>query len=268
MITEIELQKICQIVRDVGDYQVSHQHKIGSISQKSPKEFVSEVDKNSETMLREKLSHVLPEAGFHGEEFGKTGSQEIRWIVDPLDGTTNYVNKLPYYAISVALYQNEHALLGVVYQPATGNLWSAIDGGEFMFNNMPAVVKDKSSYSLSSGIISTGFPYRSPDLRKSFYDALDFCLLESSGVRRMGSAALDLCYQAMGCYVGFFETDLEPYDIAASMMFVRMLGFNICSESGLDYKMGESRLFISSIGVDADRFTKGILESYASSLSS
>ena len=71
----------------------------------------------------------------------------------------------------------------------------------------------------------------------------------------MGSAALDLCYQAMGSYVGFFETDLEPYDIAASMMFVRMLGFNICSENG-EYKMGESRLFISSIGVDADRFAQ------------
>jgi myo-inositol-1(or 4)-monophosphatase len=271
MVDENILSAVYKLMEKVADFQLEQQGRAVNIEIKSPKQFVSEVDKQSEMMLKAGLSKILPSAGFFGEETGREGPQCLRWIVDPLDGTTNYLNGLPVYAISVALYQNAEALLGVVYQPATGDQWAAIKDGQFLFNNMPIKSLRSSEVSKSCsvrGLVSTGFPYRSPDLRQSFYGALDYALNVSSGVRRMGSAALDLCHLAMGHYHAFFETDLEPYDVAAGLMFCEIQKISVHSEVLGGYEMGKNRLLILHNGTLDLLFDEKIRSFYSESLPS
>lgn len=260
-------KQIKTLLEKVGRYQREHQKDGLGFEEKNKAEFVTQIDRDSEEMIKQGLSKILPEAGFYGEELGRSGNQSLRWIVDPIDGTTNYLSGLDYYAISIALYDRDQGLFGMVYQPANRRSW-ALDNDLFFVNDVVveiAALEKTRQLQLSQSLVSTGFPYRSQSLRKPFSKAVDYCLDRSRGIRRFGSAALDLCHMATGSYGGFFESDLQPYDIAASLLFIKKAGARIGSESGASYDMEKNKLLITCY--DDNSFLKDIAEIYRPFLS-
>lgn len=240
------LAQVEMLLRETGRYQLSefrHQPPGGG-DEKTAREFVSEVDINSEQMLIKGLKKLIPEAGFYGEETGQTGNQDLVWIIDPLDGTTNYLSGVDQFSISVALVENSQPILGVVYKPWSQDMFSAIKGYDFQHNgNVTQAVSPK--IGLEQALIGTGFPYRSPDLAEAFFSAAELVLYASRGIRRMGSAALDLSYLGAGYFQGFWESDLQPYDVAAALLFLQLQGCQVTNEHGQPYNMFTDRLLIA-----------------------
>ena len=214
------LEKVISLVKEVGEFQMKHfrSEQTGFGEEKIEKEFVSFVDVESEKMLRTSLLSFLPESGFYGEET-QADRKPTEWIVDPIDGTTNYLSGLAQFSISVALYKNGQPMLGVVYQPATGDLFSAIKS-KGLYHNGKRCRKVDQNLTIENALIGTGFPYRSKDMQKNFFACAQEVLNKSRGIRRMGSAALDLSYLAAGYIQGFWESDLQPYDVAAALLFL------------------------------------------------
>lgn len=241
------LNQVIDLAKQVAVYQMEHFRTMppGSGDEKLAREFVSDVDTTSERMLIDGLSKLLPEAGFHGEETGERGSHECRWIIDPLDGTTNFLSGLDQFCISIALQHHDDCQLGLVIRPASGEIFSACRGGGLQHNGSPIAPSDK-HLPLSSALIGTGFPYRSPDLADVFFSCAKETLYKSRGLRRFGSAALDLSYVAAGYLQGFWESDLQPYDVAAALLFLQEAGCITTNEQGEDYRMGDDRILVTA----------------------
>lgn len=236
-------------VQQVATYQMENFRKLppGSGTTKIAREYVSEVDLTSERMLIDGLAKLLPEAGFHGEESGRKGQFPCRWIIDPLDGTTNYLSGLEQFSISVALYNENRCELGVVLRPASQEIFSASRGHGLLHNGVTAKPL-MTDLPLSAALIGTGFPYRSPDLATPFFTCAREVLYASRGLRRFGSAALDLCYVATGQLQGFWESDLQPYDVAAGLLFLEESGCLTSNEKGLPYRLEEDRVLVCAPG--------------------
>lgn len=240
------LAAVQQLLRQVGTYQLQQFRtmSVGAGDEKLKREFVSEVDINSEKLLISELSQLVPSAGFYGEETGKQGNQKLVWVIDPLDGTTNFLSGLDQFSISVALVENEKTVLGVVYKPASDEFFSASSSQSFQHNEItPSLVSN--DLSLSQALIGTGFPYRSPDLSKAFFPAAESILYASRGIRRFGSAALDLSYLAAGYLQGFWESDLQPYDVAATLLFLEVRGCLVTNEFGQPFNMFSDRIMVA-----------------------
>lgn len=239
------LDEVVKLVGHVADLQMKHfrSQPPGSGHEKQARELVSEVDLMSERMLIEGLTKLLPEAGLLAEETGTQGPAGYRWIIDPLDGTTNYLSGLEQFSISVALYSDDCCELGVVMRPASRELFSAArDKG--LWHNGHFVVPPPRDLPLSAALIGTGFPYRSPDLADPFFACAREVLYVSRGLRRFGSAALDLSYLATGQFQGFWESDLQPYDVAAALLFLQEVGCRITNQAGRPYRMGRDRILV------------------------
>lgn len=238
------LSAVCALVRQVGSYQLAHFRTRPSThgDEKQPREYVSEVDLESEEQLRYGLRKILPGTGFYGEESGSQGDDQLRWIVDPLDGTTNFLSGLDQFAISVALEQAGQVQLGVVYRPASQDIYTALRGHGFRHNDR--LCGQVSGGSLRQALIGTGFPFRSPDLARHFFSCAEDILYRCRGIRRCGSAALDLCYVAAGYLQGFWETDLEAYDVAAALLFLETSGCQITNQRGESYSPYRDRVMI------------------------
>lgn len=241
------LNQVIDLAKLVSAYQMEHFRTMppGSGDEKLTREFVSEVDMTSERMLIDGLSKLLPEAGFLGEETGESGNHECRWVIDPLDGTTNFLSGLDQFSISIALQHHDDCQLGLVIRPASGEIFSALRGGGLQRNGSPIAPPDR-LLPLSSALIGTGFPYRSPDLADTFFSCAKEALYKSRGLRRFGSAALDLCYVASGYLQGFWESDLQPYDVAAALLFLQESGCITTNELGEDYRMGHDRILVTA----------------------
>ncbi len=239
------LEKVVSVVKDVADFQLKHFRAMpsGSTDVKSLRETVSFVDVESEKMLYAGLMPLLPESGFYGEESGKSGSQDLMWVVDPLDGTTNFLSGLDHFSISVALVDHGESVLGVVMKPFSGEVFSAFSGGGVRYNGELRELKDFDP-EVSESLFMTGFPYRSPDVAKGFFKTASEVLLLGRGIRRSGSAALDVAHLSMGWLQGFWETDLQPYDIAAGLVMLRENGALVSNESGKPYNMFTDKLMI------------------------
>ncbi|MDB9741308.1 inositol monophosphatase [Akkermansiaceae bacterium] len=239
-------QQVIDSIREVGKFQLTHFRKVSSdaVDMKAAKETVSFVDVESEKLLKSALKKILPEAGFLGEELGSEGDQNFLWIVDPIDGTTNYLNGLDHFSISVALVKEGIPIYGVVYQPYTDEYLSATKGQGAMRNGEPISL---SNLELTSqhALFCTGFPYRSEDLNDAFFEAANQVLRLGRGMRRTGSAALDLAYLGMGWYGGFWESDLQPYDVAAAMVMMNEAGLSITNHLGEPYNMFEHRMMVA-----------------------
>lgn len=194
-------------------------------------DFVSYVDKGSEKMLVDKLSIILPEAGFIAEE-GTSSKKGLKynWVIDPLDGTTNFVHGVHPYAISVALTENDIPVVGVVYEVGGEEVFTAWKNGGAWFNDKPVRVSD--ARLLSDSLVATGFPYsyfgRLSNYMKSF---THFCKT-THGIRRLGAASVDLAYVACGRFEAFYEYGLKPWDIAAGILLVREAGGRVSDFSG------------------------------------
>ena len=199
------------------------QFDISKMERKGFNDLVSYVDKQAEQQLVEGLQKLLPEAGFITEE-GTSSVQkdEYNWIIDPLDGTTNFIHGLPVYSISVALLQREELVLGVVHELNQDECFHAVKGGGAFCNQERISVSQVGS--LADSLIATGFPYHDFNKMQNYLQVLGRFMQHSHGVRRLGSAAVDLAYVAAGRFEGFFEFNLNPWDVAGGALIVQEAG--------------------------------------------
>jgi myo-inositol-1(or 4)-monophosphatase len=190
---------------------------------KSAKDIVTETDKKVEAFLVKAILERYPDHGVLGEEYGAVQAKsQFRWIIDPIDGTTSFVHRLPFYSISIALEKAGELVLGVVYAPATGQLFYAEKGnGAFMDEN-PIHVSD--TLTLDNAVMATGFACLRAGLETNNIPIFNEIVPKLRDIRRFGSAALDLCYTALGSLDGFWEMNLNIYDIAAGTVILREAG--------------------------------------------
>ena len=195
------------------------------VTHKGPNDFVSEVDQMAEAAIIETLLTAYPGHGILAEESGRAhGAQnsEFVWIIDPLDGTTNFLHGLPMYSVSIALAWRGVVQQAVVYDPNRNDLFYASRGRGAFLNDKRLRVSKRTR--LADSLIGTGFPYRRGDNLQRYMLLLETVMQACAGVRRPGSAALDLCYVAAGWYDGFFETGLSPWDMAAGSLVITEAG--------------------------------------------
>ena len=196
--------------------------KIGS---KGPNDYVSEVDRAAEEAIIGTLLEAYPGHGILAEESGRAHgakNSEYVWIIDPLDGTTNFLHGFPVYAVSIALAHRGQVQQAVVYDPTRNDLFFASKGRGAFLNDRRLRVSKRTR--LADSLIGTGFPFRKGDNFKRYVKMFEEVMQSCSGVRRPGAAALDLCYVAAGYYDGFFETGLSPWDIAAGSLMITEAG--------------------------------------------
>lgn len=192
---------------------------------------VSYVDKESEKKLVTTLAKVLPGSGFIGEEGTAIESKNgYRWIIDPLDGTTNFTHSLPPFAISIGLSFHDKMVLGIIYEVNRREMFHTVEGSAAYCNNKEIHVSPVAS--LQESLLATGFPYYEFEKMDAYLKIISSFLKESHGVRRLGSAATDLAYVACGRFEGFFEYNLNAWDVAAGTFLVQQAGGIVTDFSG------------------------------------
>lgn len=199
---------------------------------------VSYVDKEAERMLVSRLGEILPEAGFVTEEGTvKTSTDKTyNWIIDPLDGTTNFLHSMPIFAISVGLVRNNRCILGVVHEMNRNECFHAIEGCPAYCND--TVIQVSGVASLKESLLATGFPYYHLDKKEEYLEIIRVFLDKTHGIRRLGSAAIDLAYVACGRMDGFFEYNLNSWDVAGGVLIVEQAGGVVT-----DFKGGDDYLY-------------------------
>lgn len=210
------------------------------VSDKGVNQLVSYVDLEAEKQLVRDLGIILPEAGFITEEnTSDKGKAEYNWIIDPLDGTTNFIHSVPVYSISVALAKGDELLAGVVYEIGRKELFAAWKGGGAWCNGGRIKVSEESR--LQKSLMATGFPYYDFEQMDAYIDTLKHLMKSTHGLRRLGSAAVDLAYVACGRFEGFFEYGLNPWDVAAGCLLVQEAGGKVSDfKGGKDFVFGRS----------------------------
>jgi myo-inositol-1(or 4)-monophosphatase len=194
-----------------------------NVTRKARIDLVTETDVAVEKQLKTSLAKILPEAGFLAEEgSGSTRPGKLTWIVDPVDGTTNFAHAFPFVCVSVALWREDKIVLGVIHAPVLGELFWASHGQGAFLNGEPIEVSGTTT--LVDSLVATGFPYDIELHIEGIMANLRRVLLASQGFRRPGAAALDLAYVACGRFDGFYESDLKPWDIAAGWLIVEEAG--------------------------------------------
>ncbi|MFC5271042.1 inositol monophosphatase family protein [Adhaeribacter terreus] len=228
----MNLENLCKQVvsetRCVGAFirEEGQKFDASKIEHKGFNDLVSYVDKEAEKQLVDALKKLLPEAGFITEEGTESTRKEIyNWIIDPLDGTTNFMHALPVFSISVALMQGNEIVLGVIYEINRDETFSAWKNGGAFLNNKP--IKVSKAEKLADSLVATGFPYTTFGKMQDYLKILGAFMAKSHGVRRLGSAAVDLAYVACGRFEGFFEFNLNAWDVAAGVLIVREAGGNV-----------------------------------------
>ena len=207
------------MIRDFGEVEQLQ------VSRKGPADFVSTADHRAEQTLRVELAKGRPDYGFLMEESGAAqgaADETSRWIVDPLDGTTNFLHGVPHFAISIAAEQHGQLVAGVVYQPLTDELYWAEKGQGAFLNDRRLRVSARQR--LEAALLSTGAPFKGHGDTETFLAELESLMPRIAGIRRFGSASLDLAYVAAGRYDGFWERDLNPWDVAGGIVLVREAG--------------------------------------------
>lgn len=206
------------LVRDFGEVEQLQ------VSKKGPSDFVSNADLRAETILYEELSAAKPDIAFLMEELGVKGDPKAtrRWIVDPLDGTLNFLHALPHFAISIALEEEGEITAGIVYDPIKDEMFWAANGDGAFLNSRRLRVSSRSK--METALFATGIPWASRNDHATFSKQLAAIMPKVAGIRRWGVASLDLAYVAAGRFDGFWESQLLPWDIAAGIILVREAG--------------------------------------------
>jgi myo-inositol-1(or 4)-monophosphatase len=214
------------LLRDFGEVEQLQ------VSIKGPGEFVSTADLRAERILKAELLRAHPGYGLLFEEGGETlgADGRHRWIVDPLDGTTNFLHGIPHFAISIALERDGEIVAGIVYEPTRDEMFAAEKGQGAFVNDRRLRVSARRQ--LAEAVVGTGMPYRTHGDQEGYLDTLAAVMAATSGVRRMGAGALDLAYVAAGRFDGFWEFGLKPWDIAAGMLLVREAGGYVSDLAG------------------------------------
>lgn len=240
-----------RVARDAGRLLRDRVGTRIDIDYKGSINIVTDVDLASEKLIREAISTYYPRHEILAEESGLSESgSEYRWIVDPLDGTTNYAHGYPFFCVSIALECNGEVVLGVVYDPIRDELFSAERGGGAALNNRPIHVSKTAD--LMQGLLSTGFPY---DIKTSKLTNLDHWAnfaMNAQALRRDGAAALDLCYVASGRFDGFWELRLSPWDTAAGALIVTEASGRVTNFTGAPFSNYKPEV-VASNGLIHDR---------------
>lgn len=232
-------EQVIVAVNKVSDFILSEIGKLhhNDVKTKALNSLVTYVDKTSEELLVNALKSIIPEAAFHTEEDTVAVSEgDWQWIIDPLDGTTNFIHQVPVFAISVGLKYKGEIVLGVVKELnrnecfyATKNKGAYLNGKKISVSHTPQ---------LSDSLVATGFPYYDYDRLENYLEVLKVLMTSTRGIRRMGSAAVDLCYTACGRFDMYFEYSLSPWDVAAGALIVKEAGGFVS-----DFKGGEHWLY-------------------------
>jgi myo-inositol-1(or 4)-monophosphatase len=233
----MDYKALCDATIEIAMEAGSYIHgRIKSISMsavevKGKHNFVTEVDKTAEAMIINKLNHLVNNAGFIAEEgTSQTRGERYNWIIDPLDGTTNFIHGAPPVAVSIALVEDNIPILGVVYEIWMKEVFYAWKGSVAYLNGNEIRVSDTAD--VKDSLIATGFPYHNFNRMQGFMNSIDYFFNNTHGVRRLGSAATDLAYVACGRYDGFYEYNLSPWDVAAGAIIVTQAGGKISDFSG------------------------------------
>lgn len=250
---------VIELSKSIGDWMFEERKRFSEdkVESKTFNNLVSYVDKESERRFVDGLNQILPVAGILGEEGVDNTDidQEFLWIIDPLDGTTNFVHGIPAYCTSVALKHNNEVVLGVIYEPNRKECFYAYENGGAYLNGAPINVTKTED--LSGTLLATGFPYDYFDKMESYMELLKHLMRNSRGIRRIGAAALDMCYVATGRFDAFFELALQPWDVAAGSIIIKEAGgVTTDFEGGTDYIFGKS--IVSSNGAIQQTLLKTI----------
>lgn len=212
--------------RAAGDFIMRHYQQADQLKVKTKQasDFVSEVDRAAEAIIIDRLRNAYPHHAILAEESGEQGdpSQGIQWIIDPLDGTTNFLHRFPQFAVSIAARDRGELEIGVVYNPFTQELFTAKRGSGAQLDGRKIRVSQTSK--LENSLIGTGLPFRREEAIEKYLPLLQEVMLNTAGVRRPGAASLDLAFLAAGRLDGFWELGLKPWDMAAGALLIREAG--------------------------------------------
>ena len=222
----------------------------GTISEKTKNDLVSIADQESEAAIRKVLAFHFPQYGFVGEESEATGDAERRWIVDPLDGTLNFIQGFPHWCVSVALWDAEGPVTGCVLDPLKGDCFAATRGMGATWNGNPMRVSEQAG--LDSAFLAVGFAYQLGERFPRFLEAFTKVFPRAKGLRRAGAAALDLAHTAAGIFDGFFEMGLKPWDMAAGALLVTEAGGRVSDWEGDDTWFATGSVIAGAPGVHQD----------------
>ena len=248
------LATAAEIVLRAGDIQMSRRESGFHIDKKGTIDLVTEVDLECEHMCRAVVAERFPGHDVLAEELSsgptEPASARYRWVFDPLDGTTNYAHGLPVFCSSLALELDGEAQVGAIYDPTRRELFTAERGVGAFLNGAPLRVSGASS--LLNSLLVTGFPYDVHQELRSLVDLFAAFLGRARGVRRLGSAALDLCYVASGRFDGFWEQRLKPWDVAAGALILREAGGRVTGMNGLPFDPAAGHLVASNGVIHAE----------------
>jgi len=239
------LNRAVELAREAGELQRARLWTALKIEHKGTIDLVTEVDKASEALLVGGLQQTFPEHDFLAEEndYGSRGASH-KWIIDPLDGTTNFAHGFPWFAVSMALEIDGEVCLGIIYHPMMNELFCAVKGEGAELNGTRLQVSKRAP--LQNCLLATGFPYDSAtDRENNFVHFINF-QMSCRGIRRAGAAALDLAYVAAGRIDGFWESKLKPWDVAAGGLLVREAGGRVTAFDGADYSVYKHRIVASN----------------------
>jgi myo-inositol-1(or 4)-monophosphatase len=234
-----------EIAREAGIFLKNKLHSVHTIDYKGEINLVTEVDKISEEMITSKITTLFPDHDILSEEFTHTNrGSDFRWIIDPLDGTTNYAHGYPFFCVSIALERLSTMIVGIVYDPMLNEMFVAEKGKGAFLNDREIHVSN--TRGVIKGLLATGFPY---DIREDSHNNLNYfnkMILKAQAIRRAGSAALDLAYVAAGRFDGFWELKLNPWDIAAGWLLIEEAGGIVTDMGGNDYYLESSSILASN----------------------
>jgi len=234
-----------EIAREAGIFLKDKLNSAHTINYKGDINLVTEVDKISEEMITSKIKALFPDHDILAEEFTDINSgSDFRWIIDPLDGTTNYIHGFPFFCVSLALERLNTMVVGIVYDPILDEMFVAEKGKGAFLNEIEIHVSNTNS--IIKSLLATGFPY---DIQKDNDNNLNYfneMILKAQAIRRAGSASLDLAYVAAGRFDGFWELKLNPWDIAAGWLLVEEAGGLVTDIGGRDYYLESSSILASN----------------------
>jgi myo-inositol-1(or 4)-monophosphatase len=249
---EAQREACSAAARAGGSILLGHFRKLdpASVSEKSKNDLVSIADRESEAVIKAELARRFPEYSFLGEETGASGDNPTGWIVDPLDGTLNFVQGFPHWCVSVGLWDEQGGVAGAIFDPLREDLFVATRGEGATWNGQP--IRVSAQPGLDGAFLATGFAWQLEERFPAYLQALSAVFHRAKGIRRAGSAALDLAHTACGIYDGFFELGLKPWDIAAGAILVQEAGGLVTNWQGHGGWMATGNLVAATPGVQRD----------------
>jgi myo-inositol-1(or 4)-monophosphatase len=239
-----ELEVAVTAVKRAGEVLRNGFGQRQEVKYKGEVDIVTKADEDAERAIKEVLQETFPDYGMLAEEGGRLeGEGDSRWIVDPLDGTTNYAHGLPFFSISIALERNSEVVLGVVHDPTADETYTAERGSGAFLNGEPIGVSDTDE--LIRALLATGFLYDRDEVPQAL-DIFGQFAMSTQSIRRLGSAALDLCYVAVGRLDGYYERGIKAWDIAAGVLILREAGGKATDYLGHELELGIGEVVASN----------------------